>query len=659
MIKGHKDGDNITIMNTHYIYPRKDENDKWDDGNLMIIYKDNINSQKFQETIPNPNYEFYIAKENTIDMSYNHLYAKAEDVARVVCPFKEREKKIAELTGNEEFYKQNIKNGNRYQNMRLHLHPAVFMSDTNIEDHYRFRFGIHYKNDICSISKCFFDIEVDGKHMLGDFPDPGECPINAVTLIMQDQKQIYTFLLRTKENIEQINAFERSIKEEGFFDDLKSFIRYALGGEKQELKYRMNEFNYNFAFYDEEEEIRLIQDIFGVINTFQPDFAECWNMAFDVPYIMARIRVLGYNPEDIMCHKDFPVKVVKYFIDERNKNEPAERGDFATISSYTTFLDQMIHFASRRKGQSQFPSFKLDDIGDMIAGVRKLDYKHITTDLMELPYLDYKTFVFYNIMDPIVQYCIEFKTGDLEYIFAKCLSNNTRYQKGHRQTVYLANRATKEFFHDGKIIGNNANRYNEKPTSKFPGAFVSDPLKLSDKPKLKINGIPVRLCNLLDDFDFKALYPSIIGENNIAPNTQIGMVIIEDTVHDQENRMDSPTFNRGGSFIEDLVSRNWLEFGRRWFHLPDYGELVRLVSEYFSTVSFIPNRPYNYQTGLLDAFIFIPEGVNMQVFTILKDGETITTFDDDKCMRQIDTKVEEDIINGATNYPKQSYKFIM
>ena len=257
--------------------------------------------------------------------------------------------------------------------------------------------------------------------------------------------------------------------------------------------------------YNEEDEIKLIQDLFTAFNSFKPDFALAWNMGFDIPYIIARIQRLGYDPAEIMSHKDFKYKVAEYYVDERNKSEFAERGDFAQISSYTIFLDQMIQFASRRKGQNKFISFTLDYIGTMVAGVKKLDYKNITTNISELPYKDYKTFVFYNIMDTIVQYCIERMTADIDYLFNKCNINNTRYSKGHRQTVYLTNRGIKEFYNtdNGYIMGNNVNKYNSKPDEKFPGAFVADPLQLSNYSKMRINGKPINVLENLDDFDLK------------------------------------------------------------------------------------------------------------------------------------------------------------
>ena len=86
----------------------------------------------------------------------------------------------------------------------------------------------------------------------------------------------------------------------------------------------------------------------------------------------------------------------------------------------------MIQYASRRKSKiGSYASFKLDDIGLMETGVQKLDYSHITNSVLELPWLDFKTFVLYNIMDTIVQKCIETKTQDLEYIFTKCFTHFT------------------------------------------------------------------------------------------------------------------------------------------------------------------------------------------------------------------------------------------
>ena len=465
MLSTRKTNDNLTIMNT--MSSRfQDEDEKVKEG-LIKVFKDCDTGEKYKEEIINPSYTYYIAKPDK-RVGYNRLFIDKNDVYAITTDHKEIAKSIAKETGNKQFYYDNMNSGNKQEIQRLHAHRDVFRSDMNIEDYYRFLFDKTYKNEPCKVTKSFVDIEADTISMLGDFPRLGECPVNAITFIYQDINQVFTFLLETSSN-PLIKEFKNSVDNGSIYSELKAFIDNAVDGRSS--VFGIDKFNYNFLFYKEEDEINLIADLFSAINNFKPDFCLAWNMSFDIPYLIERIKVLGYKPEDIICHSDFSIKYCQYFVDERMKNEYAERGDFALISSYTTYIDQMIQYASRRKGRARPLSFSLDYTGEVVAKVKKLDYKHITTNISELPYKDYKTFVFYNIMDVIVQVCIESKTGDIEYMFSKALVNNTRYPKVHRQTVYLTNRGIKEFDKEGFILGNNVNKFNPKPENKFPGVI--------------------------------------------------------------------------------------------------------------------------------------------------------------------------------------------
>ena len=604
MIKNAKPGDNITLMGTTF-WRGCDPKDNSFKDYLTLVYKDCDTGMKYAEEKENPDYEYYIATPDN-RVNYNRMFIPEDQTETIVVPYRDIEKDIAKKVGMTEYFYENIKNGNRSANKKLHLHPDVFNSDMNIEDHYMFRFSRMYKNEPCNITKAFFDIESDTISMVGDFPQPGECPINAISLILQEQKKIYVFLLRNPAN-PQIAEFEKEVRSGTIFPELSEFVINAVGGPAMAEKLKVN-FSYNFLFYDLEDEILLIADLFAAINSFKPDFALAWNMGFDVPYIIARINKLGYNPEDIMCHSDFKNKIARYYVDERNMSEFAERGDFAQIACYTTYLDQMIHFASRRKGQSKFISFTLDYIGETIAKVKKLDYKHITTNIAELPYKNYKTFVFYNIMDTIVQYCIEMLTGDIDYVFTKSNINCTRYCKAHRQTVYLTNRITKDIrANNGFIIANNYNKFNQKPTEKFPGAFVADPLQLSDYAKIKVLGRAIDCCDNCDDFDYASLYPSIIRQFNIAPNTQIGMVIIDREFSHLQSIISNNTV--AGAFMEDIQSQVWIEFASRWFYLADYTTLYHEV-EYFFT---------NIMNPMYGLRLFTRQGLIIPMIDIKKD----------------------------------------
>ena len=597
LIPGYPKGSDITLLNTAYIRKRKnEETGKIEPDYLYITYRDNTTGKKWYHKIEEPLYTFYKLKDN-YELDHNLLFIEKDKVEPITCKYSDLERAIAEETGNMEFFYDNVTNGHRDNNWKLHAIPDIFMSDVNIEDYYRFLFGRSYTNNIFKLSKGFLDIETDGRYALGDFPEPGEVPINAVSFLDEANNISYQFLLEDPRN-PLIEKYKNSFKDPSQMDKLKSFIQNAVGGYKKAVKYGIDKLEYKILFFD--DELAMLKTLFDIIEASSPDMMLIWNMAFDLSYIMARLEKLGVDPRDVICSKKFKDSFLRFYIDERNKNEYEERGDFVTISSFTIWLDDMIQFASRRKGRGTYPSFRLDAIGEDVAGVKKLDYSHITSDINMLPYLNYEIFSFYNIMDTIVQKCIECVAQDCEYVFMKCNINNTRYSKCHRQSVYLRNRFTKDFYDYGYIIGNNNNSHNEKPNTKFVGAFVHNSLHNSPFSMMWINGRPTLLCNNMIDFDYSSLYPSIILENNIAPNTQIGRIEIKDKIHDQEHRymyesddISDSRYNRAGEFLENYMSGNVLEFCKRWMHLGDIYDVINDIEEYHNQYQYY-GKPLNW-----------------------------------------------------------------
>lgn len=604
LLKGYEKCANITLLDTIYIRPKKISERKYDDGRLIVLFKDNDRNKKMIQEIKNPSYLYYIAKDDT-KISHNLLNIPKDKVIERVVPFKELQKDIATVTGNLDFFWDNIRNGNRSLNQKLHFFPRIFFSDMSLDENFRWRFSNEYKNPIISVTKAFLDIETDNIHQKGDFPEPGECPINAVTIIFDDTNISHTFLLRNKSN-PLIDEFEKGINKETF-NELRHLIRLKMHGNKYVKKYELDKLKYNLHFYNEEDEIKLIADVFKLINYVKPDFLLVWNMSFDMPYFIERIKKLGYKPEDIIPPRNLITKKVYYYIDDRNE-KAQEKKDHALISSYTIFIDQLIHFAGRRKNTATaFKNWKLDYIGEVVAGVGKLDYSYITTKIFELPYLDYKTFVFYNIIDVIVQKCIEHKSHDVDYIFNKSIINNTQYHKVHSQTVYIVNRMRKELYQqDNQILGNNVNRFNHKEVE-YDGAFVASIKRLTSYPKMKINGYTVNIVDNAVDYDFKSLYPSIARENNIAHNTQIGRILIEQQIWANENRFHDEKWNRSTEFIENFQSHNWLEFAHRWLNLGNYQELYKDLYEYYT--KYINSERFTPKVGIRRLTpLFVPAG---------------------------------------------------
>ena len=582
LIPGYEKDANLTILNTIYHYPQKNpETGKYKKDHILLVYKNLDTGVKSHKFIYRPEYTFYKTKK---PMDYNLFFAHENEVDPVTCPYTDIEKTIAQVTNNMDFFYGNIEADNRKGNKQLHTLNNILGSDIDIEDYYRHVFDREYKNDPCSITKAYFDIEVDTIHMRGDFPEMGECPVNAISFINEYNNTVYVYLLRNQNN-KLINEFELKIKKGEIIKQLQSFIIENVGGEEKAKKFGVDQLNFNFYFFD--EELALIQSFFQMVNTLKPDFLIAWNMAFDIPYLIERLKVLGVDPAEIMSDPSFEKKFAEYYIDTIHKVEYEARGDFYNIASTTVYLDQLIHFASRRKNQSQFPNYKLDTAGSILVGVKKLDYSHITTQLSKLPYLNYTIFVFYNIMDTIVQKCIETKVNDIGYIFNKCLMNNTRYAKGHRQTYYLTNRAIKEFRKDGFIFGNNINKYTASKTD-FEGALVNNPLHNSDYAKYKQGNEVFNIARNLDDYDYKSLYPSITRENNLAPNTIEAKIFIEGEMHEKENVFFDEYYDRGGQYIEDLISENYIEFAHRWLGFANIREMLEDVDEFFNMNPF-PN----------------------------------------------------------------------
>ena len=582
LIPNYPIGSDLTILDARYHYGYKDDSGKYHDDTMVIIYKDNTTGEKKSYTIHAPEYTYFKLKGD--DPGYHQFFVKEEDVTPITCKYSELEKSIAENTNRIELYRDNIRSGNRKANKELHKDRRIFGSDIAVNNYYRMLFKRCYSNRVVPVSKAFIDIECDTRYCNGDFPEPGEVPINAVSYLDFDTHELLTVLYDDGRN-ESLKKFVENLNQQQFNDEFHELLNYTMQGIDNVREFKLENLTTKVIMYT--DEVAMLVDLFNYINIKRPDFILAWNMAFDVPYIIARLRVLGIDPALVICDKSFTGrKYCEYIEDEQHKSEFSNRGDYADISAYPIYLDQMIQFASRRRGQSQFQSMKLDYIGKEIVGViQKLDYSNITNSIADLPYLDYETFVKYNMMDVVVQYCIEYKTNDVGYVFNKALQNSTEYRKVHRQTVYLANRAITSFYDYSKyIMGNNVNKFKDKPTDKYEGAFVSDPRLVSDSIKDHINGHPINRVGNAVDFDFTRLYPSIAQEFNLAPNTQIGKIEIPEKVYDNENLLRNPKFMRGGAFMEDLTSDNFIEFAHRWFYLADFKELYKDIVKYFNTI---------------------------------------------------------------------------
>lgn len=647
LIPGIPIGSNISILYVHHCKPRYNEaTKKWSDRVVRIIYKDMDTGEMCKAELKDPEYEYFIVKEDGLIHGDRDLFTSIDDCDRYYAPYSKLDKEIADKVGMTQVYNNNMRSGNKSANKLIHLNRRVRNSDLKLENHMMVRFDRCYKNEIFIPTKAYFDIETDNNYLPEgmEFPDePGICPINAISYIFDKTMTNNVYILIDENNPKSVEFFnEFKANPDAIFTELDSLVFNHVGETTYEKS--IKGMTYNFKFF--EDEISLIATFCKDVNEDKPNFLMVWNMSFDIPFIIERLKRLGVDPRVVMCHPDFKYKYADYYLDTNNI-EPAQKNDSYNISSYTVPLDQMIIYASRRKSNTSIGSFALDNISNLQIEVGKLQWGHIANTFAEFIRKDFKTFIYYNIMDTLVQKCIEDDVKDIDFSLTMSNLNCTVMEKIYRQTVYLHNRAVKEFYKNGYIIGNNHNL--NTPKESFPGAFVADNKLISDFSKVKINGRPVKLYDNADDYDAKSLYPNTIRQFNISLTTQVGRIKIDKPTRENENKFNNNYYRREGRFIEDYTVRNPINFCHRWLRLGSFEELYDDVLNYMSrfNMDYDLSRPMNLFEKNVNNDLFIENKYEMNLFNtynLPRSNEIYDIVNDINIFDVYDTTVKEGII---------------
>lgn len=557
------------LLNVLYHRATKESNYK---DYASLIFKNVTTGKKMLLTLEDPPYLMYVVKPEYRDYKHYPSYIELDRTYQKKVKFKNILKEIAKIGGKttQDFYDSCVKNNRFGARKELHKYPYILATDYDYRNYFRCEWMLHYHDyDIrFNLTKLYADIEVDGIDVPG-FPTPDICPINAMTIVDGESKIVYTFLLNNPNN-PQIAEFVNDM--EGFKKECHEAFDDSYGV-----------FEYKIFLVD--EEIVMLQQIFTLINQLERDFMLFWNMGFDIPYIINRIKALGYDPKDIMCDKDF-VKDELYYRTDHRHHDFKTKNDVFTISSKTVYLDQMSQYIKIRKARSELKSVKLNSIARDELKDEKLDYSD-EADIKTLPYKNYRKFVLYNIKDTMLQYGIEEKTHDIDNVFNRALINATQYESVFSQTILLKNRAYLSYYKQGYIIGNNQNIDYTKDRNEeteddneegFEGALVGDPM-LNARVGIEILGVKSKfIFSKVIDLDFSSMYPNIIISNNIGTIPMIGKVILDGFAHlnlDPTNNF----YDQGKMFIEDYLSYDYSFIGKTYFNLPTAEEIIRGIED--------------------------------------------------------------------------------
>ena len=231
---------------------------------------------------------------------------------------------------------------------------------------------------------------------------------------------------------------------------------------------------------------------------YNPDIVTGWNVKFfDIPYLMNRFRYLmgdefvnQFSPWGIVTSNSAKI-TAKGFNREQNYYDILGVSvlDYLDLYRKHTFVRQ--------------ESYKLDYIGEVELGENKLENPYDT--FKEFYQNDYQLFVEYNIQDVEIVDKLEDKMQLIALHLTMAYEGKVNYQDVFGQ-VRMWDTIIFNYLKENKLVCPAVN--NNEYSGGYEGAYVKDP----------VVGFHDWICS----FDLNSLYPHLIMQYNISPETMVG-----------------------------------------------------------------------------------------------------------------------------------------
>lgn len=281
-----------------------------------------------------------------------------------------------------------------------------------------------------------------------------------------------------------------------FNDEMFVLGTKKLGIPKEERDFKYLKFN---------DEYQLLKGFLEIWDRYRPDIMTGWNISgFDIPYLVNRIsNVLGEADVKLLS----PWRMVHEKSEfDRKTGASSKTYDLVGISK----IDYMI--AYKKFEHTERESYSLDNIAYVELDERKVDYKEHES-LQGLYENDYDKFIRYNIKDVLLVERLEKKKRIIELIMflayqARINLEDTFFQVRMWNVIAYNRLASKNVI--------TAPKKKEEKTEKYKGAFVKEP--------------ETRLYGWLASFDLDSLYPHLMMQYNISPDTLVDLSELPDEI---------------------------------------------------------------------------------------------------------------------------------
>jgi DNA polymerase elongation subunit (family B) len=228
-----------------------------------------------------------------------------------------------------------------------------------------------------------------------------------------------------------------------------------------------------------------------------PDIITGWNTRFfDIPYMVARMAFLLGEEKVRNLSPWRKIERREIFIKGRQQ--------IAFDIMGIQHLDYMELFKKFAYTYGNQESYSLNHISSVVLGEKKLDYSEVGT-LRDLYDADFQMFVDYNIKDVELIERMEEKLGLITLVLTMAYLGGVNYQDTLGTTAIWDSIIFRRLARS-KITIMPAT---EQSSQQFPGGYVKDP--------------HVGMHDWVMSFDLNSLYPNLIVQYNMSPETLIGV----------------------------------------------------------------------------------------------------------------------------------------
>ena len=271
-----------------------------------------------------------------------------------------------------------------------------------------------------------------------------------------------------------------------------TYYVWGLGDYDSDQSY-MKDHMVVYRKFDREDDLLINFITHWSSQQYCPDVVTGWNSRFfDIPYLVNRInRMLG---------ESYVKRLSPWGLVDRQEITKMGRTQTAYELKGISQLDYLDLF--KKFGYSYGPqeSYKLDHIAHVVLGEKKLSYEEYS-NLHTLYKYNHQKFIDYNIKDVELVDRIEDKLGLITLCMTMAYKGGVNYNDTFGTTLIWDTIIYRKLFQNNIVVP----FIEDKVKSDYPGGFVKDP--------------HVGIHDNIVSFDLNSLYPSIIMQYNMSPET--------------------------------------------------------------------------------------------------------------------------------------------